>query len=292
MPAWPTTSTVAGFYANVIFAGTPAIVAQLRHKFALNDEMFRVLFTARAGAETREVTKGNLWPASTKSFSMGNLTRDPELRYTPKGTAIAKIGLAVNRDWTTETGEKKEEVTFVDVDAFGSTAETIGQYMRKGTPDSRGRPPEAGPVGGQADRPEAQSTGRGRGNVQFLGSRPVAVKAAHRPQPRAPPVPPPRPARPPPNPWKATVRPKATTFRFDFSTPQSGNFRMAKTEVILTHNIVGLGGESDQVRVAAGYARNYLFPQDLAMPVTSANKRRLNRSSSAAPNAKPMSSTP
>ena len=50
---------------------------------------------------------------------------------------------------------------------------------------------------------------------------------------------------------------------------------MAKTEVILTHNIVGLGGESDQVRVAAGYARNYLFPQHLAIPVSGANKRRL-----------------
>ena len=50
---------------------------------------------------------------------------------------------------------------------------------------------------------------------------------------------------------------------------------MAKTEVILTHNIVGLGGESDQVRVAAGFARNYLLPQGLAIPVTQANKRQL-----------------
>src|SRR5258708_1037690 len=50
---------------------------------------------------------------------------------------------------------------------------------------------------------------------------------------------------------------------------------MAKTEVILTHNIVGLGGESDQVKVAAGYARNYLFPQGLAIPLTGSNKRRL-----------------
>src|SRR5262245_55126061 len=50
---------------------------------------------------------------------------------------------------------------------------------------------------------------------------------------------------------------------------------MPKTEVILTHNIVGLGGESDQVRVAAGYARNYLLPQGLAIPLTHANKRRL-----------------
>jgi large subunit ribosomal protein L9 len=50
---------------------------------------------------------------------------------------------------------------------------------------------------------------------------------------------------------------------------------MAKTEVILTNNIVGLGGESDQVRVAAGYARNYLFPQGFAIPLTGANKRRI-----------------
>jgi large subunit ribosomal protein L9 len=50
---------------------------------------------------------------------------------------------------------------------------------------------------------------------------------------------------------------------------------MAKTEVILTHNIVGLGGESDQVSVAAGYARNYLIPQGYAIPLTGANKRRI-----------------
>lgn len=50
---------------------------------------------------------------------------------------------------------------------------------------------------------------------------------------------------------------------------------MAKTEVILTHNVIGLGGESDQVKVAAGYARNFLFPQGLAIPLTAANKRRL-----------------
>src|SRR6202789_4196273 len=69
-----------------------------------------------------------------KVVLVGNLTRDPELRYTPKGTAIAKIGLAVNRVWTNEAGEKKEEVTFVDVDIFGRTAENVGQYMRKGRP--------------------------------------------------------------------------------------------------------------------------------------------------------------
>lgn len=50
---------------------------------------------------------------------------------------------------------------------------------------------------------------------------------------------------------------------------------MAKIEVILTHNIVGLGGESDQIKVAAGYARNYLYPQRLAIPVTQGNRRQL-----------------
>ncbi len=69
-----------------------------------------------------------------KVILIGNLTRDPELRYTPKGMAIAKIGLAVNRTWRNEAGETKEEVTFVDVDAFGRQAETLGQYMKKGSP--------------------------------------------------------------------------------------------------------------------------------------------------------------
>lgn len=69
-----------------------------------------------------------------KVILAGNLTRDPELRYTPAGKAIAKFGLAVNRSWTTETGEKKEEVTFVDIDSFGRQAEVISQYLRKGRP--------------------------------------------------------------------------------------------------------------------------------------------------------------
>lgn len=64
----------------------------------------------------------------------GNLTRDPEVRYTPKGTAVANVGLAVNRKWKSESGEQKEEVTFVDLEAFGRTAEVIGQYLKKGRP--------------------------------------------------------------------------------------------------------------------------------------------------------------
>jgi single-strand DNA-binding protein len=70
-----------------------------------------------------------------KVILAGNLTRDPELRYTPSGTAIAKFGLAVNRKWRdAQSNEMREEVTFVDIDAFGKQAETIGQYLKKGRP--------------------------------------------------------------------------------------------------------------------------------------------------------------
>ena len=69
-----------------------------------------------------------------KVILAGNLTRDPELRYTPNGKAIAKFGMAINRNWTSETGEKKEEVTFVDIDSFGRQAEVISQYLKKGRP--------------------------------------------------------------------------------------------------------------------------------------------------------------
>lgn len=67
-----------------------------------------------------------------KVILMGNLTRDPELRYTAKGTTICRIGMATNRRWKTESGEPREETTFVDVDAFGRAAETMGQYLKKG----------------------------------------------------------------------------------------------------------------------------------------------------------------
>lgn len=69
-----------------------------------------------------------------KVILTGNLTRDPELRYTPKGIAIAHFTLAVNRTWKNEAGETKEEVCFVDVDAFGRQAEVLAQYLKKGRP--------------------------------------------------------------------------------------------------------------------------------------------------------------
>ena len=69
-----------------------------------------------------------------KVMLIGNLTRDPEIKYTPKGSAIAELGLAINRYWTTETGEKKEETTFVDVTLWGRQAEIAKEYLSKGKP--------------------------------------------------------------------------------------------------------------------------------------------------------------
>ncbi len=69
-----------------------------------------------------------------KVILMGNLTRDPEMRVTSGGLSICKIGLAVSRTYNTRDGERKEETTFVDIDAFSKQAEVIAKYLRKGSP--------------------------------------------------------------------------------------------------------------------------------------------------------------
>ena len=102
---------------------------------------------------------------------IGNLTRDPEVRYTPKGTAVADIGLAVNRVYSGEDGEKREETTFVDVTLWGRQAEVAGQYLKKGRPVFiEGRL--------QLDTWDDKQTGQKRSrlrvvceNMQLLGSR-------------------------------------------------------------------------------------------------------------------------
>ncbi len=65
---------------------------------------------------------------------LGNLTREPELRYLPTGNAVCRLGLAVNRRWKNDAGEDQEEVTFIDVDAWGKQAETLAKYCKKGDP--------------------------------------------------------------------------------------------------------------------------------------------------------------
>ncbi len=69
-----------------------------------------------------------------KVILLGNLTRDPEVRYTPKGSAVCDLGLAVNRQYSLENGEKREEVTFVDVVLWARLAEIAGEYLKKGRP--------------------------------------------------------------------------------------------------------------------------------------------------------------
>jgi single-strand DNA-binding protein len=69
-----------------------------------------------------------------KVFLIGNLTRDPEVRYLPSGAAVADLRLAVNRKYKTQQGEDKEETCFVNVSAWGRQAETCGQYLTKGSP--------------------------------------------------------------------------------------------------------------------------------------------------------------
>ena len=142
-----------------------------------------------------------------KVILVGNLTRDPELRYTPSGKAIAKFGLAVNRRWTSETGEQREEVTFIDIDSFGKQAETISQYMKKG-----GAMLVEGRL--KLDQWDDKQTGQKRSKLgvilegfQFMGGRPegAAGAPASGPAPARPsaPRPPaasaaPAPAAPPP----------------------------------------------------------------------------------------------
>lgn len=73
-------------------------------------------------------------PNLNRVMLMGNLTRDPELRYTPNNTAVANIGLAVNRRWRNQQGEQQEETTYVDCEAWSRQAEVMNEYMRKGKP--------------------------------------------------------------------------------------------------------------------------------------------------------------
>src|SRR5947207_6773712 len=144
-------------------------------------------------------------PNLNKVMLIGNLTRDPEIKYTPKGTAIADIGLAVNRNYTTESGEKREEVTFIDVTLWGRVAEIVGEYCKKGRPlFVEGRL--------QLDQWDDKATGQKRSklkvvgdNIQLLGSREGGggggehgeSRSEGRPQQSRPAS---RPASPPPRP--------------------------------------------------------------------------------------------
>jgi len=110
---------------------------------------------------------------------MGNLTRDPEVRHTPKGTAVCDISLAINRILPPEQegGERREEVTYVDVTLWGKTAENAGQYLAKGRNvfvDGRLA------LETWEDKPSGQKRSRLKvvaESVQFLGSKPARGQA-------------------------------------------------------------------------------------------------------------------
>lgn len=67
-----------------------------------------------------------------KVILLGNLTRDPDMRYTPSGSPVCNFDLAVNRSYTTQSGEKKDEVCFITIVVWGKQAESCGEYLRKG----------------------------------------------------------------------------------------------------------------------------------------------------------------
>ncbi|QIF04089.1 single-stranded DNA-binding protein [Roseimicrobium sp. ORNL1] len=97
-----------------------------------------------------------------KVMLMGNLTRDPEVRYTPKGSAVADLAIAVNRSYTADNGEKREEVTYVDVVLWARLAEIANQYLRKGSPVFiEGRL--------QMDSWEDKQTGQKRSRLRVVG---------------------------------------------------------------------------------------------------------------------------
>jgi single-strand DNA-binding protein len=138
-----------------------------------------------------------------KVLLMGNLTRDPEVKYTPKGTALANLGLAVNRVYTTESGEQKEEVTFIDIEVWGRQAETAGQYLSKGRPvfvegrlkldswEDKESGQKRNKLKVVAER--VQFLGAPRGGAEFKDEPPASAGAApSRPASRSP-----RPAAPP-----------------------------------------------------------------------------------------------
>lgn len=141
-------------------------------------------------------------PNLNKVMLMGNLTRDPEIKYTPKGMAIAHFGIAVNRVWSNEAGEKQEEVTFIDIEMFGRKAEVVGEYFKKGKPIYvEGRL--------KLDSWDDKATGQKKSKLkvvgetfEFLGSREGGggEHGEGRPQSRPPGKPAPPPQRPPADP--------------------------------------------------------------------------------------------
>jgi single-strand DNA-binding protein len=103
-------------------------------------------------------------PNLNKVMLMGNVTRDPEIKYTPKGTAVTELGIAVNRQYTADNGEKREDTTFVDVTLWGRQAEVAAEYLKKGRPVFiEGRL--------QLDTWEDKQSGQKRSKIKVIGEQ-------------------------------------------------------------------------------------------------------------------------
>lgn len=124
-------------------------------------------------------------PSFNSVTLMGNLTRTPELRKTNNGTPVARCSLAINRRWRTETGEDREEVTFVDCDAWGKTAETLAKYCAKGDPLFVSGRLKLDTWKDKATNEDRSRLGVVIENFQFLKSKPGGSAAAGSP-PSAP----------------------------------------------------------------------------------------------------------
>ena len=113
-----------------------------------------------------------------KVFLIGNLTRDPELRVTPKGTAICQFGLAVNRQYKDESGATRDETAFIDIEAWGKQGELVLEVSPEGQPGLHRGPPALRLVGGQAERPEAQQAEGGARKRAIPHARPAVAAVA------------------------------------------------------------------------------------------------------------------
>ena len=237
---------------------------------------------------------------------VGNLTRDPELRYIPSGMAVTDIGLAVNDVDKNANGEWVEETTFVDVTLWGRTAEVASEYLSKGSPVfiegrlkldtwEEGRPEAVEIEGGlradaDARRPRAAAAG-GRMAADAAAGRPASAAAntqySQRPRPTnlssdAPPA--------------GEPLQRATIFRFrsmwrapmpelkskKSTTVPHRTKRLPQgphggVELLLVQPVEHLGKQGDVVEVEPGYAMNYLLPQGLATIATDHHKRMVEK---------------
>jgi single-strand DNA-binding protein len=166
---------------------------------------------------------GSVMASFQKTYPLGNVTRDVELRYTPTGTPVADLSIAVNRTWKGDNGEKHEETTFFDCTAWGRTAEIASEYLRKGSPIF---------VEGhfQSQSWQDRETGKKRSklvliieNLQLLGGKPEQNRPPNQPAAPKQSAPPSR-TQPKPEPSESPSKPAGVSHN-EFGEPDDIPFR-------------------------------------------------------------------